>query len=417
MTLRERARRIRLLLMDVDGVLTDGRLFHFGGGDGKLVELKGFDSQDGIALIWLSENGVETGLISGRKSEGVVGRAKMLRMRHVVLGTFEKLPAFEDILRRTGLKASQAAFIGDDLPDVPVLRRAGLAVCVPNARAEVRRFAHLVTRRPGGHGAVREVAELILKSRGSWTGVLRRFSALLLLAGLLPLAGCVSVRVPSSEDAEAKAASAAVPPATDAAAPAADKPAAPKGVRREQAEEAALKNALQFVQQKQTSYRVGPADLLEITVYQEKDLDRKVRVSPEGGITLPLAGAVKVAGLTVAEAEAAVLAKLKRYLVDPQVSVFIQEYGNKQVYVLGEVKNPGSYPLPTEAPLTVLEAVTLAGGFTPYAAVDRTRIVRNVNGRSETLLIEITAITKRGDKSKDLRLQPNDVVIIPESLF
>ncbi|MFA6091715.1 MAG: HAD hydrolase family protein [Elusimicrobiota bacterium] len=178
MTLLQRARRIRLVLMDVDGVLTDGRLYHFAGKDGELVESKGFDSQDGIALIWLAEHGIKTGLISGRRSKGVEGRAKMLRMEHVVLGTFEKLPAFEEILKKTGLRAEQAAYIGDDLPDVPVLRKAGLSVAVANARPEVLKRAHWVTRRRGGEGAVREVAEFLLRSQDLWKSVLDRFDAL-----------------------------------------------------------------------------------------------------------------------------------------------------------------------------------------------------------------------------------------------
>ena len=146
-------------------------------------------------------------------------------------------------------------------------------------------------------------------------------------------------------------------------------------------------------------------------------MDRKVRVSPDGVITFPLAGSVKVGGLDVPHAEAALTEQLKKYLINPQVSVFIKEYGNKIIYVLGEVQRPGSYPIPTEARLSVLEAVTLAGGFTQYAAQDRTRIIRKKSGKSETLTVEVSAITKRGDKSQDLSLEPNDVVFVPESLF
>jgi len=151
--------------------------------------------------------------------------------------------------------------------------------------------------------------------------------------------------------------------------------------------------------------------------YQEKDLERKVRVSPDGVITMPLAGSVKVAGLGVVEAEQALTERLKRFLIAPQVSIFIAEYGNKQVYVLGEVAKPGSYPLPTEAGLTVIEAITLAGGFSQYAAPDKTRIIRKKPGGSSNIPIDISAVTKRGDKSKDLQLEPNDVVYVPESVF
>ncbi|HAH07705.1 MAG TPA: hypothetical protein DCM05_14475 [Elusimicrobia bacterium] len=410
MTLRERARRIRLLLMDVDGVLTDGLLYHFADVRGELVELKGFHSQDGVALVWLAERGLRTGVITGRASKGVEGRAKMLKMTHVVQGTTVKRPPFEAILKKEGLRPEQAAFIGDDLTDVPVMREAGLAVAVANARPEVKRFAHWVTRSRGGEGAVREVAELLLRSQGLWKDVLKTYSAAaLLFAALLPLSGCVSFRLPGV--AEAAGDVQAAPGTSQAPAP-----KAPAGTAEEK-EAAAIQSALQLVQQQQTSYKISSADLLEITVYQEKDMDRKVRVSPEGLVSLPLAGQVKVAGLTVPQAETAVLEKLKRYVIDPQVTIFIQEYGNKQVYVLGEVKNPGSYPLPTEAPLTVLEAITLAGGFSQYAAADRTRVIRNKDGKSESFNIEISAITKHGDKSKDIRLLPNDVIVVPESFF
>lgn len=183
-------------------------------------------------------------------------------------------------------------------------------------------------------------------------------------------------------------------------------------------EEAAIRNALHFVESQKISYRISPAELLEITVYQEPDLDRQVRVSPDGTITLPLTGTVKVGGLSVADAEKAVRDKLNRFVINPQVSVFIKEYGNKQVYVLGQVKNPGSYPLPTEAPLTVIEAITLAGGFTDYASIDRTRVIRKGSGGvSQAFMIEVSAIMKHGDKSKDIELKTNDVIFVPERFF
>ncbi|MFH1723109.1 MAG: polysaccharide biosynthesis/export family protein [Elusimicrobiota bacterium] len=182
-------------------------------------------------------------------------------------------------------------------------------------------------------------------------------------------------------------------------------------------EETAVQDALQYVAAQRVSYKISSADLLEITVYQEGDLNRKVRVSPNGVITFPLVGKVQVAGLSVPQAEQAVTEKLRRYVIDPQVSIFITDYGNKQVYVLGEVKKPGSYPLPTEAALTVIEAITLAGGFTEYAAVDRTRVIRKSPGGTQNFAIEVTEITKRGDKSKDIQLLTNDVVFVPESFF
>ncbi|MEK9145312.1 MAG: polysaccharide biosynthesis/export family protein, partial [Elusimicrobiota bacterium] len=359
-SLLRRAKRIRLLLMDVDGVLTDGRLYHFVDQAGRLVEFKGFHGRDGVALIWLAENGIRTGIISGRVCPGVRGRAKMLKMSYIVEGTLDKAPALRSILKDSGVAPEETAFVGDDLPDIPALRAVGLGVAVSDACPEARRAARWVTRSPGGRGAIREVAQLILKAQGRWSSLLARYAACLLL---LPLSGCVSFQIPRSEGADASAtAGPAARPAPEAAGAPAETAApsakAPPAEVRSEKEEAAIQSALQFIQQKQGSYKISPADLLEVTIYQEKDLDRKVRVSPEGTITFPLIGQVEVGGVSVAQAEAAILAKLKRFLLDPQVTIFIAEYGNKQVFVLGEVKSPGSYPLPTEAPLSVLEAIT-----------------------------------------------------------
>lgn len=229
------------------------------------------------------------------------------------------------------------------------------------------------------------------------------------------LAGCggVSVRIPPRGPSDPVTGEPAAPAAAPVPEPASRR-AAP---RARDGEEEALESALRLVRAGSANYRIGPADLLDLSVYQEADLSRRVRVGPDGIVTFPLIGPVKVGGLDVAGAEAAITDKLRRFLINPQVSVFIKEYGNKLVYVLGEVKNPGSYPLPTEAPLSVLEAVTLAGGFTPYAAIDRARVIRLVDGRSQNQLVDIAAITKGGDKSKDIPLEPNDVIFIPESFF
>lgn len=220
-----------------------------------------------------------------------------------------------------------------------------------------------------------------------------------LLAGVVFLSGCssFSVRVPGVEKGSA--------PKAAAPAPAVSK------------EEAALEQALLKAQTTAETYKISSADLLEISVYQEKDLERKVRVGPDGMITFPLIGAVKVGGLSVPEAEQAILGRLRKFLINPQVSVFVKEYGNKIIYVLGEVAKPGSYSLPTEATLTVLEAISLAGGFTQYAAGDRTRIIRKASGKRETLSVNVSDITKRSDKTQDLPLQPNDVVFVPETMF
>ena len=128
-------------------------------------------------------------------------------------------------------------------------------------------------------------------------------------------------------------------------------------------------------------------------------------------------GEVKVGGMTLIEAQAAIEGKLAKFLVSPQVSLFIEEYGNKTVFVMGEVQRPGSLPIPTESRMTVLEAISTAGGFTPIAAQDRTRVLRNVNGVSVSYTIEIKAITQQGQKEKDMVLEPNDVIYVPQSFF
>ncbi len=174
-SLLRRAARIKLLLMDIDGVLTDGRLFHWVDGRGETVELKGTHSQDGMALTWLPGLGIKTGAISGRKSAGMEARARMLQMSFLIQGTHIKLPAFERILAEARVPPEETAYIGDDFHDVPVMRRAGLSVAVANARPELRRIAHWTTRAAGGRGAVREVVEGLLKAQGKWPEILKRY--------------------------------------------------------------------------------------------------------------------------------------------------------------------------------------------------------------------------------------------------
>jgi 3-deoxy-D-manno-octulosonate 8-phosphate phosphatase (KDO 8-P phosphatase) len=147
------ASKIRLLLMDVDGVLTDGHLFNVPGPDGAMVETKGFDSQDGIALQWLSWKGIATGLISGRLSPATVERARQTKFRYVYQGHIEKIPILQEILADSKLDPSEVAYIGDDLTDVVVMRRVGLTFATANARPEVKAIAHYTTEAPGGSGA------------------------------------------------------------------------------------------------------------------------------------------------------------------------------------------------------------------------------------------------------------------------
>ena len=171
----ELAAKIRLLLMDVDGVMTDGRLYNVPDAAGNMVETKGFDSQDGIALQWLNWKGIKAGVVSGRVSPATAERARQTRITYVYQGHIEKVPILEEILRDSGFDKSHVAYIGDDFTDIVVMRRVGLAIATANARAEVKQQAHYVTSQPGGSGAVREVIELILKAQGLWSEILKHY--------------------------------------------------------------------------------------------------------------------------------------------------------------------------------------------------------------------------------------------------
>ena len=163
-----RARKIRLLLMDVDGVMTDGHVYLLGLRDGSATEMKAFNSQDGAGLKMAQDAGLRTGLISGRDSAAVTRRARETGIEFVYQGRAEKIPAYEEILRKAGVQESEVAYVGDDLPDVPVMKRVGLAIAVANAVPEVQRAADLVTRQRGGDGGVREAIEVILKAQRKW---------------------------------------------------------------------------------------------------------------------------------------------------------------------------------------------------------------------------------------------------------
>jgi 3-deoxy-D-manno-octulosonate 8-phosphate phosphatase (KDO 8-P phosphatase) len=173
--IESRAARIKLLLMDVDGVLTNGQLFNVPGPDGKMAESKFFDSQDGIALQWLSWHGIQTGVISGRVSPATEERAKQVKMTYVYQGHIEKIPILEEIQKASGVAFDEIADAGDDLTDIVVRRRVGLAIAPANARAEVKRAAHHVTAGSGGAGAIREVCELLLNAQGKWAEILRKY--------------------------------------------------------------------------------------------------------------------------------------------------------------------------------------------------------------------------------------------------
>jgi 3-deoxy-D-manno-octulosonate 8-phosphate phosphatase (KDO 8-P phosphatase) len=163
-----RARKIRVLLMDVDGVMTDGRVYLQSFPSGEALELKAFHSQDGAGLQLARIAGLRTGVITGRESAAMTRRARENGMEFVYQGRSEKTASYEEILRRAQATDAEVAFVADDLPDLQVLRRVGLAVAVANAVPEIKAVAHLVTKRPGGEGAVREVIEFILKAQGKW---------------------------------------------------------------------------------------------------------------------------------------------------------------------------------------------------------------------------------------------------------
>ena len=168
--------KVKLLLMDVDGVLTDGRLYNVpDASTGRMAETKGFDSQDGIGLQWLSWYGIKTGLISGRESPATEERARQCKFSYVYQGHIEKIPILEEILAKAGVSPDEVAYIGDDFTDVVVVRRVGIGIATANARPEVKTSAHFVTSAPGGSGAVREVVEMILKAKGLWDEILRKY--------------------------------------------------------------------------------------------------------------------------------------------------------------------------------------------------------------------------------------------------
>jgi 3-deoxy-D-manno-octulosonate 8-phosphate phosphatase (KDO 8-P phosphatase) len=175
MDLTSQASKIKLLLMDVDGVLTDGKLYNFPAPDGNMAETKGFDSQDGIGLQWLARVGIATGLISGRGSPATVERARQCKFKYVYQGPTEKIPILNEILADAKVDPGEVAYIGDDFTDVVVMRRVGLAIATANARPEVKALAHWVTPSPGGQGAVRDVVELLLKSQGLWEQILKHY--------------------------------------------------------------------------------------------------------------------------------------------------------------------------------------------------------------------------------------------------
>ena len=198
-----RARKIKLLLFDVDGVLTDGKLFIFPapanpqqsildetekdhrarqagqGGFGfqsqALIEAKGFHAHDGTSISLARLAGIKTGLITKRISETVALRARDLKLEYVRQGIQDKRTAFDEIIQQDGIKPEEAAFVGDDIIDLPPMRAAGLAIAVRNSRTEVKKEAHYVTPHIGGEGALRDAVEFILKAQGKWKAIVEAY--------------------------------------------------------------------------------------------------------------------------------------------------------------------------------------------------------------------------------------------------
>jgi 3-deoxy-D-manno-octulosonate 8-phosphate phosphatase (KDO 8-P phosphatase) len=160
--IKARAKKIKMILMDVDGTLTDGTILLLPNGD----EAKSYSVRDGMGMLMARLAGLNTGIITGKRSSALEHRARLLRVDELHMGILDKLPLFEDIGTRYRLKREEMAYIGDDLGDLAVLKAAGLAACVADAHEEVRKHCHFVSRFPGGRGAVREFIEFILAAQG-----------------------------------------------------------------------------------------------------------------------------------------------------------------------------------------------------------------------------------------------------------
>jgi 3-deoxy-D-manno-octulosonate 8-phosphate phosphatase (KDO 8-P phosphatase) len=163
--------------MDVDGTMTDGSVTLLSQPDGTALEIKTFDAHDGQGLTLAHTAGLRTGCITGRESPALLRRAHEMKMEFIYMKQALKMPAYEDILKKTGLADREVAFVGDDLPDLPLLRRAGLAIAVGNAVPEVKAVAHYTTKALAGHGAIRETVELILRSNEMWEDMLDKARA------------------------------------------------------------------------------------------------------------------------------------------------------------------------------------------------------------------------------------------------
>ncbi len=169
--IQNQLKKIELLLLDVDGVLTDGGIIYHD----DQVESKKFNVKDGLGIRLLMQSGIHVGIVTGRRSKALRHRCDNLGITLLFDGVGDKAAALQEVINQTGFSKDQIAFMGDDLPDLPIMRKVGLAVAVSDAHALVRKHAHLVTQAAGGKGAVREICEDILNAKGKWTGICESF--------------------------------------------------------------------------------------------------------------------------------------------------------------------------------------------------------------------------------------------------
>ena len=167
----EKAKKIKFIIFDIDGVFTDGGIFI----DDNGIEIKAFNILDGQGIKLLQQTPVQVGIISGRNSPSVMVRAQQLGIRHVFLGHLNKLPVYENLCASQNMNDQEMAFVGDDLPDLAILKRVGLPITVPNAVSDVKAATPFVTKANGGNGAVREICEAIMRAQGTWNDVLKKY--------------------------------------------------------------------------------------------------------------------------------------------------------------------------------------------------------------------------------------------------
>ncbi|MFO7964541.1 MAG: HAD hydrolase family protein [Desulfobacterales bacterium] len=163
---------IDLLLLDVDGVLTDGSIIY----DDRGIQIKAFSTKDGLGIRLLMESGVGVGILTGRTSDALEHRCRNLGISILYQNVTDKVDALDAVLKSTGVSYGRTAYMGDDLPDIPVMKKVGLPIAVSDAHDEVKKAAKIITQKTGGHGAVREIADAVLKAKNLWPDILKRFS-------------------------------------------------------------------------------------------------------------------------------------------------------------------------------------------------------------------------------------------------